>query len=88
MLDYEGEDFQETFMATFQVSFSDMFDNAQTFNLREEGDKIAVTLENRQVRMILTMTLVNTCVTYTCTCMYIRHVNSLWATFSAECFLL
>ena len=51
MLEYEGDDFQETFMATFQVSFSDMFDNLQTFDLREGGDKIPVTLENRQVHV-------------------------------------
>ena len=50
MLDYEGDDFQETFMASFQVSFSDMFGNMQTYNLREEGDKIPVTLKNRKVQ--------------------------------------
>ena len=48
-LDYGGEDFQETFMATFQVSFTDMFGNLQTFDLREGGDKIPITLQNRQV---------------------------------------
>ena len=53
ILDYEEEeeDFQDTFMATFQVSFSDMFDDLQTFDLREGGDKIPVTLKNRQVSM-------------------------------------
>ena len=50
MLDYEGDDFEETFMASFQVSFSDMFDNVQTVNLREGGDQIPVTLENRKVQ--------------------------------------
>ena len=49
MLDYEDDDFQETFMATFQVSFTDMFGNLQTFDLREGGDKIPVTMENRDV---------------------------------------
>ena len=49
MLDYEGDDFQETFLATFQVSYADMFGNMQTFDLREGGDKIPVTLENRKV---------------------------------------
>ena len=49
MLDYGDEDFQETFMATFQVSFTDMFGNLQTFDLREDGDKIPITLQNRQV---------------------------------------
>ena len=54
MLDYEAEDFQETFMATFRVSFSDMFGNLQTFDLREGGDKIPVTLANRQVHSFIT----------------------------------
>ena len=55
MLDYEGDDFEETFMATFQVSFSDMFDNVQTVNLREGGDQISVTLENRKVQYVCTV---------------------------------
>ena len=55
MLDYEGDDFEETFMASFQVSFSDMFDNVQTVNLREGGDQIPLTLENRKVQYMCTV---------------------------------
>ena len=51
MLDYEGTDesFQDTFMATFSITYSDMFVSVQSANLKEEGDKIPVTLDNRQV---------------------------------------
>ena len=49
-------------MATFQVSFSDMFGNLQTHNLRENGDQIPVTLGNKQVLMY-------TCILY----MYVMY---------------
>jgi len=51
MLEYSGDprEFEETYMATFQVSFSDVFDNTHTHNLKEGGDSIPVTMANRQV---------------------------------------
>ena len=51
MMEYDGEakDFEETFMATFQVSYSDMFDTLHTHDLKEGGDKIPVTMDNCQV---------------------------------------
>jgi ubiquitin-protein ligase E3 A len=50
MMEFEGteESFKETFMSTFSVSYSDMFDAIHTVNLKEEGDTIPVTMANRQ----------------------------------------
>lgn len=52
MLEFDGSqnEFEETFMATFQVSFSDMFGTMHSHNLKEDGDEIPVTMDNRQVR--------------------------------------
>lgn len=54
MLDYceEPSEFEETYMATFQVSYSDMFGHLHTYNLCEDGDSIPVTTENRQVHTL------------------------------------
>lgn len=51
MLEFEGtnESFQETFLATFSVTYSDMFASVQTVNLVENGEQIPVTLDNRKV---------------------------------------
>ena len=51
MLDYSGDpaDFEDTYMATFQVSFTDMFGTLNTYNLKEDGDKIPITPDNCQV---------------------------------------
>ena len=49
MLDYDGSSFEETFMATFSVTYSSMFVSVKTANLKENGDQIPVTLENRKV---------------------------------------
>ena len=64
MLDYEGDDFEETFMASFQVSFSDMFDNVQTVDLREGGRQIPVTLGNRKVRLQYVYMYMYICLSY------------------------
>ena len=51
MLEYDGDtaSFEDTFMATFQVSFSDVFGNLITHDLKEGGDGIPVTKDNCQV---------------------------------------
>ena len=43
------EEFEETFMQTFQITVPDTFGSTVTFNLKEDGDKIPVTKQNRQV---------------------------------------
>ena len=46
------EEFQDTFMQTFQISLTDNFGSPVSFNLKEDGDKIPVTKENRRVQFI------------------------------------
>ncbi|KAH8302427.1 hypothetical protein KR044_006384, partial [Drosophila immigrans] len=47
LLDYKGDDFNDTFDLTFEIT-RDIFGEAETKPLKPNGDKIAVTLENRQ----------------------------------------
>ncbi|XP_034481052.1 probable E3 ubiquitin-protein ligase HERC4 isoform X2 [Drosophila innubila] len=47
LLDYEGDDFKETFDLTFEIS-RDVFGESETKSLKPNGSNIAVTLENRQ----------------------------------------
>ena len=53
MLEFSGseEEFEDTFMLTFQISITDNFGTLVNFNLKENGDKISVTKSNRQVRL-------------------------------------
>lgn len=48
MLDYDGDpaEFADTYMASFQVTFADVFGHMHTHNLKEDGDQISVTTEN------------------------------------------
>ena len=52
MLEFEdAAKFQESFMINFEVSYRDMFGNECKRELKEDGKNIAVTMENRQVRV-------------------------------------
>ena len=55
MLEYDGDaaSFEDTFMASFRVSYSDIFGNMHTHDLKEAGDSIPVTKENCQVRRLV-----------------------------------
>lgn len=48
LLEYEGN-VEEDMMITFQISQTDLFGNPLMYDLRESGDKIPVTNENRKV---------------------------------------
>lgn len=50
LLDFEGtdEEFEDCFMQTFQISVTDNFESVVNFNLKENGDKIPVTKQNRK----------------------------------------
>lgn len=54
LLEFTGsdEEFEETFMLTFQISLNDNFDTVVSFNLKDDGDKIPVTKANRRVRKV------------------------------------
>lgn len=47
VLDYTGN-VEEDMMMTFQISHTDLFGNPVIYDLKEEGDQIPVTKENRQ----------------------------------------
>ena len=51
MLEFNGDpqEFEKTYMVTFQVSFLDVFGTLHTHSLKEGGESIPVTVENRQV---------------------------------------
>ena len=51
MLQYEGDDFENTFGLTFCVQQSDMFQQLHHHELKPSGADIAVTEENREVRI-------------------------------------
>ena len=56
MLDYDGDpaEFADTYMASFQVTFADVFGHMHTHNLKEDGDQISVTTENCKVSRLVT----------------------------------
>ena len=49
MLDYGDEDFQEVFEQTFRIGYKDVFGNNLTHDLKEGGENISVTQENKLV---------------------------------------
>lgn len=49
VLEYMGN-VEEDMMMTFQISHTDLFGNPVIYDLKEQGDQIPVTKENRQVR--------------------------------------
>ncbi|CDQ91137.1 unnamed protein product [Oncorhynchus mykiss] len=56
LLDYEG-DVEEDMMITFQISQTDLFGDPITYDLKENGDKIPVSADNRKVRYLLVRTI-------------------------------
>lgn len=51
LLDYTGN-VEEDMSLTFQISHTDMFGSVVLFDLKENGDQIPVTEDNRQVKML------------------------------------
>ncbi|RUS72176.1 hypothetical protein EGW08_020071 [Elysia chlorotica] len=47
MRDYEGDDFQEVFGQTFRIGYKDVFGNNLTHDLKDGGENIFVTQENK-----------------------------------------
>lgn len=48
LLEYEGS-VEEDMMISFQISQTDLFGNPMMYDLKEDGDKIPITNENRKV---------------------------------------
>lgn len=49
MLNYTGADMEDVFMQTFRISYTDVFGNVLTHDLKENADKIFVNQDNKQV---------------------------------------
>ena len=49
LLKYDGEDIEDVFMQTFRISYKDVFGSTLTHDLKEKGDSIPVTQENKKV---------------------------------------
>lgn len=52
MLDYKEDDFEDVFMQTFRVSYQDVFGSLIHHDLKENGDEMSVTQENKHVCML------------------------------------
>lgn len=48
LLDYEGQDVEEQFMLTFQISY-EFYGSSQTYDLLPGGDEIPVNFENKEL---------------------------------------
>lgn len=49
MLEYEGDDLEDVFMQSFQVSYKDVFGCDLTHELKEKGADVHVNQENKKV---------------------------------------
>ncbi|CAN7998182.1 unnamed protein product [Ixodes hexagonus] len=47
LLDYKGEDMEETFMQSFRISYQDVFGSVLSHDLRENADSVLVNQENK-----------------------------------------
>nr|UUF95670.1 ubiquitin E3 ligase [Laodelphax striatellus] len=48
LLEYEGDDMEDTFMQTFRVGYTDVFGSSLTHELKPNGDKIFVNQQNKR----------------------------------------
>ncbi len=49
LLEHEDDDMEEVYMQTFRISYKDPFGSVVEHDLIPDGDKVPVTLYNRQV---------------------------------------
>lgn len=49
MLEYTGSDLEEVYYQTFRICYQDVFGNNIFHDLKENGDNIFVTQENKKV---------------------------------------
>jgi len=53
LLEYKEDDIEEVFNLTFQVTYSDVFGNLLTCELKPDGEKIPVAKDNVQVHTLI-----------------------------------
>lgn len=49
LLEYSEPDLEEVFMQTFRISYQDVFGSTITYDLKENGDQLGVTQDNKYV---------------------------------------
>lgn len=57
LLQYAGN-VEEDMLITFQISYTDLFGSPVSYDLKEDGDEIPVTEENRQVMCLENVSVV------------------------------
>lgn len=55
ILDYEGDDIEEVFMQTFQISYTDVFGHVHVHDLKKDADRIFVNHTNKKVWFIVSI---------------------------------
>ena len=76
MLHFEG-DVENTFMQTFRISYTDVFGATLSYDLKDNGDDIRVTKENRQVIITLKKVMNSSCMFCSST---VEHKNTIFFT--------
>lgn len=56
ILDYDGDDIEEVFMQTFQISYTDVFGHVHVHDLKKDADRIFVNHSNKKVCLPMTVT--------------------------------
>lgn len=52
MLEYEGADLEEVYYQTFRICYQDVFGNNIFHDLKENGDSVFVTQDNKRVSLL------------------------------------
>lgn len=52
-MDYNEPDIEEVFMQTFRISYQDIFGSIMHYDLKENGDQLNVTQENKYVSLCI-----------------------------------
>lgn len=53
ILEYQGNDMEDTFMQTFRLTYADVFGNVLSHDLKPDGDNIIVNQENKAVYILI-----------------------------------
>lgn len=49
LLEYTDSDLEDVFMQTFRINYQDVFGSTITYDLKENGDQLNVTQDNKYV---------------------------------------
>ena len=80
ILEYEGDDFEDTYMLTFNIKYTGPFGEMIEHDLKEDGDNIPVTKENRKVSFFQDLNRYNLILVFMASCHLIEYQP--WITLS------